>query len=350
MLSDHDIRAVRACAQLLSTPAGDVLTVARSAAAIQAQASPAARLAFRVRGQGLTPADVDESRDVVRTWLMRKTLHVVPTADLRWLNRLFGPRNAQAGQGRRNQLNLTDDLCEQALQHLQDLLPDKALTRREILESLAHNGIDIDAKSQAPAHLLAYAANRGLICRGLDAGSEPTYVLLDEWTAPNKENEPDDPHAELARRYLTGYGIATAEDFSTWSGLPLGACRKAFASLDLTETGSGFALAETELTQLPTCPPRLLGAFDAYLLGHRDRDLILDPAQAKHVNSGGGMIAPTILVDGRIAGTWHTRRTSKQTKVIIEPFTTIPKTATAGLESEVDDYGRFLTEAAVMVI
>ncbi|WP_181770960.1 winged helix DNA-binding domain-containing protein [Amycolatopsis pittospori] len=346
-LSDNDIRAVRARAQLLDARAADVLAVARSIAAIQAQSSPAARLAFRVRSRGSTAADIDASRAVARTWLMRKTLHLVPAEDLRWLNRLFGPRNAQAGQGRRRQLGLTDDLCERALEHLHALLPGKSLTRQQIVEGLAGNGIALDAKSQAPAHLLAYAANRGLICRGPDDGSEPTYVLLDEWIT--EETSPDDPHTELARRYLTAYGIATTDDFAAWSGLPLGLCRKAFDALDLVRAGAGSALAETDLTA-PACPPRLLGAFDTYLLGYRDRDLLLDPDHAKRVNSGGGMIAPTVLVDGRIAGTWHTKRTAKRTSVVIEPFATLSPSAIVGLESEVDDYGRFLGEAAALVI
>ncbi|EMD27632.1 winged helix DNA-binding domain-containing protein [Amycolatopsis azurea] len=346
-LSDNHIRAVRARAQLLGDPAADVVSVVRSVAAIQAQSSPAARLAIRARSRGLTAPDVDASRAVARTWLMRKTLHLVPSADLRWLNRLFGPRNAQAGRGRRRQLDLTDELCERALRLLQDLLPGKALTRQEIVDGLAADGIVLDAESQAPAHLLAYAANRGLLCRGQDAGSEPTYVLLDEWTT--EDDTPDEPETELAQRYLTAYGIATAEDFSAWSGLPLGLCRKAFDALDLASASNGFALSQTELSAFP-CPPRLLGAFDTYLLGYRDRDLLLDPAEAKRVNAGGGMIAPTVLVDGRIAGTWHTKRTAKQTKVVVEPFTSLSRSAISGLESEVNDYGRFLGEAAVLVM
>ncbi|WET77445.1 crosslink repair DNA glycosylase YcaQ family protein [Amycolatopsis sp. QT-25] len=86
------------------------------------------------------------------------------------------------------------------------------------------------------------------------------------------------------------------------------------------------------------------------MLGGRDRALLLDPAEAKRANSGGGMIAPTVLVDGRIAETWHTKRTTKQTKVVVEPFATLPRSAIVGLESEVDGYGRFLAEAAVLVI
>ncbi|OXM51763.1 hypothetical protein CFP71_24545 [Amycolatopsis thailandensis] len=345
--SDNDIRAVRAHAQLLGAPATDVVSVTRSVTAIQAQSSPAARLAIRARSRGLTAPDVDVSRAVSRTWLMRKTLHLVPTADLRWLNRLFGPRNAQAGQGRRRQLDLTDELCERALERLQDLLPGKALTRREILDGLAADGVVLDAKSQAPAHLLAYAANRGLLCRGQDDGAEPTYVLLDEWTTG--DHTPDEPLAELAHRYLSAYGIATVEDFAAWSGLPLGLCRKGFDALDLVPAGGGFALSETGLSASP-CPPCLLGAFDTYLLGYRDRDLLLDPAEAKRVNAGGGMIAPTVLVDGRIAGTWNAKRTAKQTKVVVEPFATLSRAAISGLESEVDDYGRFLGETAVLVI
>ncbi|MFD6073505.1 winged helix DNA-binding domain-containing protein [Amycolatopsis lurida] len=346
-LSDDDLRAVRAHAQLLTVPATDVLTVVGSVAAVQAQSTPAARLAIRARGRGLTAPDVDTSHAVTRTWLMRKTLHLVPTADLRWLNRLFGPRNAQAGQGRRRQLGLTDELCELALGKIQDLLPGKALTRQGILDGLAAEGITLDAKSQAPAHLLAYAANRGLVCRGHDAGTEPTYVFLDEWAAESRT--PDEPDTELARRYLTAYGVATAEDFGAWSGLPLSLCRKAFTALDPVPVGKRFALSETELSA-PPCPPRLLGAFDTYLLGYRDRGLLVDPAEAKRVNSGGGMIAPTVLIDGRIAGTWHTKRTAKLTKVVVEPFATLPRSVIAELEPEVDEYGRFLGETAVLVI
>lgn len=345
--SDDDIRAVRARAQLLTVPATEVLAVVGSVAAVQAQSTPAARLAIRARSRVLTARDVDVSRDVTRTWLMRKTLHLVPTADLRWLNRLFGPRNAQAGQGRRRQLGLSDELCEHALGKLQDLLPGKALTRQEILDGLATEGIVLDAKSQAPAHLLAYAANRGLLCRGQDAGTEPTYVLLDEWVTESRT--PDEPHTELAHRYLTAYGVATADDFSAWSGLPIGLCRKAFSALDPVPVGRAFALSGTDLSA-PPCPPRLLGAFDTYLLGYRDRDLLLDPAEARRVNSGGGMIAPTVLVGGRIAGTWHTKRTAKLTKVVVEPFAPLPRSAISGLESEVDDYGRFLRETATLVM
>jgi hypothetical protein len=54
-------------------------------------------------------------------------------------------------------------------------------------------------------------------------------------------------------------------------------------------------------------PLRLLGAFDAYLLGHADRALIVPARQGSKVNAGGGMIRPTVLADGIVVGTWTSK-------------------------------------------
>src|SRR5688572_27525982 len=69
--------------------------------AIQAQSPPATRLAIRARTAGLVADDVDASiaaREVVRTWLMRGTLHLVPALDVRWLVELYRPVLLAAGR------------------------------------------------------------------------------------------------------------------------------------------------------------------------------------------------------------------------------------------------------------
>src|ERR1700692_4987315 len=74
---------------------GDVATVVRTVCALQAQAFDAARHQIRVRSEGLTASAVDhafeEERSVVRTWLMRGTLHLCAADDLRWLLDVLGP-------------------------------------------------------------------------------------------------------------------------------------------------------------------------------------------------------------------------------------------------------------------
>jgi hypothetical protein len=61
---------------------------------------------------------------------------------------------------------------------------------------------------------------------------------------------------------------------------------------------------------LEPAPPhvRLLPMFDGLLLGHRDRSLILRPKHDKAVRPGGGILAATLVVEGRIEGTWKLER------------------------------------------
>ena len=54
-------------------------------------------------------------------------------------------------------------------------------------------------------------------------------------------------------------------------------------------------------------PPRLLGAFDPYLLGWKDREFAVPPEHARAVHPGGGIIRPVATVDGLVVGTWSRR-------------------------------------------
>ena len=69
--------------------------VVRASGPVQAQEPRAARLAFRARARGLIAADVDrartEERSLLRAWMMRKTVHLIPTEDAGWLLPLFAP-------------------------------------------------------------------------------------------------------------------------------------------------------------------------------------------------------------------------------------------------------------------
>ena len=324
-VSADEVRWLRVRAQGLAGDAsGSVADAVRAAAAVQAQAAGPARLQIRSRTQGLRAADVDAAvaeRAVVRTWLMRGTIHMVAADDLRPFLSVLGPVNLAAGRRRREQLGLTEALCARAVDALQEVLAGgRALTRAEIVAELADHGVVIDLKTQQPPHLLAFAANSALICRGPDAvRDEPTYVLLDEWLKPSDAASPDRERAlhQLAERYFTAYGPATAVDLAAWSGLPAADANAAFDLVrdSLDDVGYDDQRLFVRRGAEPAPPERphsLLARFDPYLLGHRSRELILDPAFAKRVNAGGGMIAQTMLNAGRVVGTWKPGR--------LEPF------------------------------
>jgi hypothetical protein len=329
-------RALRMGAQLLAGPPADgVLDAVERVVGVQAQSMSAARLAVRARTSGLTAGDVDRALaagEVVRTWLMRGTLHLVAAADLGWLTGLFGPGNLAAGKRRREALGVDDATGARALAVIEGLLAGAGpMGRSELVARLAERGIRIDPDGQAPAHLVAYAAMSGLICRGPDlARGEPSVILAAALAGRGtpRRFSGDAALAELARRYLLGYGPA-------WSGLPAGTARRAFALLD-----APVAAPAASDGALPVLVPRLLGQFDTVLLGHRDREFVLPAAHAKRVNAGGGMIAATVLVGGQVAGVW--RRAGR--KVTVEPFGKVAAKAHAAVEAEVADLGRFLGE------
>lgn len=361
-LPDAVALEVRLRAQRLSAARPEqVGAIVAEVAALQAQSTPAARLAVRARagGEHLTAADVDAAcaeRRVVRTWLLRGTLHLVAAADLRWMLSLVGPVFAAAQRRRRLELGLDDAVCERGLTLIGEALAGSApLTRAELVERLAAAGLALDPAGQAPANLLSYAALRGLICRGPERGAEPTYVLLDEWLPGGRTPDRDEALAELARRYLAAYGPATVRDFMWWSGLPAAPARRAFALIaaELTEVEAfGVAAAALSATDLETGPARgvrLLGGFDSYLLGFRSRDPVLDPGHARRVLAG-GVIRSAVLVDGRVAGTWRLERRAGLSRVVVEPFTGIAPGRRAELAAEAAGLGRFLGVETTLVL
>lgn len=344
-------RDARTRAQGLAGTATTVVDAVRQVLALQAQDVRANRLAVRVRTSGLTADDVDQAcrdRSVVRTWAMRGTLHMLAADDFGWVNGLLGPHFARKGAPRRRHLGLDDALLDRATAALETIAT-VPLTRRDVVERLAGHGVRLDPRSQQPPHLLAYAANIGLICRGPDADKdEPTYVLVREWLGPQRPLDEDEALATLAERYLRGHGPASPDDLAMWSGLPITKARAAFAVIaDRVEPveAAGAPAAVLTRDELPAAPTRLLGHFDAYLLGYRGRDLAVPRAHQKAVQAGGGFVMPVVLDAGLALGTWRTKSAKKGLTVEVHPF---EDRLLPDLRNEVIDLGRFLRRQTVL--
>jgi winged helix DNA-binding protein len=312
--------------------------------ALQAQDAPAARLGVRARAVAPTERDVlaaiEHDRTIVRTWLMRGTIHLVPSSDLRWLVRLIGPAIARKYGTRWRQIGLSDELLARIVDALPAVLAAGPLTRHQISAALAERGVALDSPDpQAPTHAIVHASTTGLICRGPDRGRHSTFALVDDWL-PGAPAGPsgDDALAELARRYFAAFSPATAADFATWSGLPAG---RAVALIRDELTGAdvdgraGFRLGEVE----PARGLRLLPAFDNYLVGYRHRGALLTPEQHGAVFQG-GMIRPAVLLDGRVVGTWALRRA--RGTLTVTPFGELTRADRDALAAEAADVERFV--------
>jgi len=331
-------------------PAACVADAARLTGGLQAQDPQASRLGVRSRARGVTEADVllaiEVERSVVRTWLMRATIHLVAAEDVGWMTRLLGPAIARKFAKRWLDLGLSDDVLARSAEALPDVLADGPRTRPEIVAGLAELGIAVDTAGQAPTHLMLHATTLGLTCRGPERGRDTTFALLARWVADSPAGPSgDEALAELARRYFRAFSPATAADFTTWSGWPSG---RAIAQIrdELTPVEvngcAGFALGDAA----PQRGLRLLSAYDNYLVGYRDRELIIDPARRSDVYIG-GVIRPTVLLDGRVIGTWRLARNPAAATVEVSPFVAMTKNVRTAIEAEADDIARFLAVPTV---
>jgi hypothetical protein len=159
--------------------------------------------------------------------------------------------------------------------------------------------------------------------------------------------------AELARRYLRGYGPATPADLAAWSGLGRREADAAWRAIagELAEVATppgpmwilrGAPRTVATAIRSPV-PVRLLPAFDTLLLGYADRTPLVPARHARRVNAGGGMIRPTILTDDGVVGTWAMRRERDGTpRVEVDPFGRLATGVRQGLDREVRAVTRFV--------
>jgi len=336
-MSGAELRRLRAAGQGLARPLESVepRAVITGLLAVQAQDLRAARLALRARGAGGGPLEIDAAltrqRSLVVTWLMRGTLHLVAREDHGWLLALTAAQNAAPIRRRLGELGVGPDDTERAVALIERALAGEGpLTRPRLAEHLRAAGIH--AEGQAVPHLLALAAGRGTVVLGPVQGGGHAFALARDWLGP-PASPPDRDVAlgELARRYLLGHGPAGAVDLAAWSGLGLRDARKGLATIARELAPHGDLVALAARPDPPRrLPPRLLAPFDPYLLGWRDRGFAVDPAHARRVHPGGGVLRATAIANGRAVGTWRRRGA----EVTIDAFAPLAPTVDAALRRE----------------
>jgi hypothetical protein len=351
-VSDRRVRLLRQAAQLLHRPrARPAADVVHHLVGVQAQDRLAFPLAIRARTPTATATDVEaaliKERSIVRTSLMRGTLHVVATEDLGWLLPLTSERTRLHVERRLGQLGVTEP--SRALRLMEKMLAGGPMTRAEIAERLARRGVRTEG--QAIAHLVGLSALDGLTCYGPVRGGKPTVVLIRDWLGSLRPMDRDAALAELAARYLAAHAPAGPQDLAAWSGLRAADVRRGWEAMTgrlvevNTSRGPLWAPKRTR-AEPPHGVVRLVPAFDEYLLGWKGRDLIVATANATTVAPGGGMIRPAVIGDGVVSGTWATGRARDGVVVRVRRFGRTP--SRSALETEAHDVGRFRGTSAML--
>lgn len=320
--------------------------------AMQSQDLPASLYAIGLRMRHATEDLVERALadgSIVRSWPMRRTIHCMAAEDVRWMIRLLAPRGIARMKPYHRAMNITDDDLARAGKVLESVLaPDAELTRGELYERLKAEGIAAKTPEvpNRGLHLLVHWAQAGLICLAGRRGKQPTFALVDHWTPPGRDLSGDAALAELATMYFRSHAPATMKDYSSWSGLTMTEAKRAVhLASDLLRSESVEGVEYWSTRDAPAAlsgplPLLLLPSFDEYTVAYADRSVAGDPSLLRAIGHG---LAPNILVNGRIAGTWR-RTVLPRGSVVVTPtlLRKLNRKEETGLAREIMRYAKFL--------
>ena len=327
----------------------DPPSVAAYMGALQAQDRPSMLWALGIRcakaGVGQVEQAFHEKR-LVRTWLLRGTLHVAAAEDVRWMLALLSPRLKRRSTRRWRELALDAETLARGQDILVHALRDgQSLTRAQLFAALEAGGVS--PAGQRGYHILRAAALDQLICFGPRRGNEPAFVLIDNWATQAKRLDKESALAELARRYFRSHGPATLADFVWWSGLTTGLAREGLAAArpdfeEITIGGETYWMPPITQPSQSATTAALLPAYDEYYLGYKNREAMLNPHFDKNAVSSGGVFRPTIVIDGQIVGVWQMARTKGGIPLEPKLFRSLTAEEERRLARAARRYGAFL--------
>jgi hypothetical protein len=281
--------------------------------AVQAQEPPSPYLALWNRLADFDAEELDRafaSQAVVKTQLMRVTLHAVAAVDypafheavqpLLRAARLHDRRFADEGLSIDEAIRLIPDLVEFTATPRRNADVEAWLTERygeprpRIWWALRQVGPFVHAPTGGPWSF----------------GPRPAFLAAADQARP-RDGAASVRH--LVRRYLEGFGPATMPDIAQFATMYRPPVKEALESLadELVrhEGPGGATLWDLPDGLLPAedspAPPRLMAMWDSTLLAYADRSRIIPSEYRPLVIRTNGDTLPTLLVDGYVAGVWR---------------------------------------------
>jgi hypothetical protein len=329
---------------------GSLVEVARRLCGIHAQILSAADLQLWCRVRDHAPDDLGralwEERSVVKTWLMRGTLHVVPAEDLPLYVGALDNRGEYANAWLRA-FGTTKARMERLIEAISGALDGNCLSRAELIAAVEPKVGKSFAKrlSSGWGEFLKPASRRGVLCFGPSQGENVTFVRPDQWLDGWRAVGRDEARTELLRRFLSTYGPASRDDFQHW----LGALRRvrepweALADKLVEVAPKRFALTVDGPT-LKTRPKgvRLLPAFDPYVLFPRSDRPVPEP-YLDRVYRKQAWISQAVIERGRAVAVWTHKKKGTKLELTVDPFEPLKPATSKAIEREAKALAKYLS-------
>ena len=278
----------------------------RRVVALQAQEPPSPYVALWNRIEGFDGTSIDRAfadREVVKAPLMRITLHVVTAGDYPSFHAAMLPylRASRLNDRRFTSEGLTAADADAVVPRLLELLAEPR-SKGEIEVFCGPSRMWWALRTFAP---LLHAPTGP----PWSFGPQPRYVA----SGVPAGGDVDVGRATLVRRYLEGFGPASAADIGVFTMLRKPPVHQALSDLGeqvvRLEGPDGTVLFDVRGGVIPpahtNAPPRLLGMWENILLAYADRSRVLPDPYRPHVIRRNGDVLPTVLVDGHVAGVWR---------------------------------------------
>jgi Winged helix DNA-binding domain len=333
-LSWEQVRAFRLARSLDGS--GGMVETARRLGGVQAQVMSFAELALAARVEGLRVADVREAlwerRELVKTWTMRGTLHLLPADELAlWAGALRTRSYLWRTAGWTRYFGISVEELEELVAAIGSSLDGEGLTREELgaaVGKLAGPRAE-ELMASGWGTLLKPVAMEGGLVFGPNRGRNVAFVTPHSWIGPFEPLPSEQAMAEVLRRWLRTYGPGSHKDFALWWGVSAGRARKPFDALgdELVEVSvegrRGVALAEDAAALEGAAADRrarLLAGFDPHVVGFLPREGLVEPDFKSRVSRTAGWISPVVLVSGEAVGVWKHELRKGTMEITIEPF------------------------------
>jgi hypothetical protein len=305
---------------------------------LQGQDAPAPYVALAARLDGFTRDALERairSRSVVKTTIMRLTLHLAAAADYPSYAQLTRQARMRNWGKAYPQLDLAAVTAELAAWLAEPR------TNDEIRERVRR----YDGVSDEPWTAVIFARTLLPLVQLPPAGfwhdrSRASFVV-----DPRPLPDPADAAALVLRRYLAAFGPASRQDMRAWSGTAQADFAEALARV---RTVTYRDERGTELLDLPgrplppastALPVRFLARWDQPLLAYADRDRIIPPeVQPLKLTLSGDQ---TVTVDGRVAASWKLEHGRRAVKLAVIPHVDIRRPARTEIRSEAQGIARF---------
>lgn len=338
---------------LLDDAPADAVTICGDVCGVQAQVMSSAFLQLWARNHAIRRGEIDEalwrSRTLVKTSLMRQTLHLIPAVEFPLYIAALKPSLMAGALRIMAKFGIDRDEAEALTTLIMDALSSGPLGRPAI-NAAVRPKVSKRVRSWMDNvwSIVRMPVAEGLICYGRGDSKEVSFIRVDRWLPNLKSNPLSETEAQstLFRKYLSAYGPATPTDFSHWSGIPMQKVKPVFATLEseleeIPGDGKSFVMFREDVAVLnrssgkQTCI-RLLPSFDTYLLAHRVKDHLLSAKHYKRVYRNQGWISPVVLIDGAVAGVWSHKFQNQKLLIEIDSFGLLSRTARAAVEREAE--------------